>query len=125
MNELEEKLKQLKIEDFIWLIYIFIIFLSWYSNSLEKKYFVFNDNNAKEKYQTIMKFIFLILIFVYLYFFNDSFSDYINLKNTDSEKKKRLVTLSMIASLLILISGFIFLYIAYEDNDLNVELAFN
>lgn len=125
MNDLEEKLKQLKIEDFIWLIYIFIIFLSWYSNGLEKKYFVFKDNNAKEKYQTIMKFIFLILIFVYLYFFNDSFSDYINLKNTDSEKKKRLVTLSMIASFLILISGFIFLYIAYEDNDLSVELAFN
>ena len=47
------------------------------------------------------------------------------MKENKREKKKRLVTLSMIASFLILISGFIFLYIAYEDNDLSVELAFN
>ena len=47
------------------------------------------------------------------------------LRKTDSEQKKRLVTLSFIASLLITISGFIFLYIAIVDVDLNVELAFN
>ena len=39
-NTLNEKLKQLKTEDFIWVIYIFIIFLSWYSNSLERKYYI-------------------------------------------------------------------------------------
>ena len=38
-----------------------------------------------------------------------------------SEEKKRLVLLSFIGSLLITISGFIFLYIAIRDEELNVE----
>ena len=38
---------------------------------------------------------------------------------------KNLIFLSFIASLLITISGFIFLYIAVNDEDLNIELAFN
>ena len=33
-DELNKKLEELKIEDFIWVIYIGIIVLSWYSNSL-------------------------------------------------------------------------------------------
>lgn len=124
-EELNSKLKQLKIEDYIWLIYIGIIILSWYSNTLERKYFIYNDIKSKEKYRNIMKIIFIILIFVYYYFFKDAYKDFINLTIYDTKEKKELVTLSFIASLLILISGAIFLYIAFEDEDLNVELAFN
>ena len=80
-NTLNEKLKQLKTEDFIWVIYIFIIFLSWYSNSLERKYFIYNDLESKEKYRKIIIFIFSILIIVYLYFLKDSYDDIKNLFN--------------------------------------------
>lgn len=34
-NEEFERLKEIKIENFIWIIYIGVILLSWYSNSLE------------------------------------------------------------------------------------------
>ena len=124
-DSLNSKLKQLKIEDFIWLIYIFIIFLSWYSNNLERKYFIYNDLESKEKYRKIMIFIFSILIIVYLYFLKDSYDDIKNLNDSHSPKTKNLIFLSFLASLLIAISGFIFLYIAVNDEDLNVELAFN
>ena len=124
-KELNEKLKQLKIEDFIWLIYLGIIFLSWYSNSLERKYFVTGDAISKEKYREIIIFIFSILVVVYLYFLKDSIDSINNLKPWDSQKKKDLTYLSFISSLLIAISGLIFLYIAFEDKDINVELAFN
>ena len=124
-NTLNEKLKQLKTEDFIWVIYIFIIFLSWYSNSLERKYFIYNDLESREKYRKIMIFIFSILVIVYLYFLKDSYNDLQSLNFDDLNKKKKLIYLSFIASLLIAISGFIFLYIAVNDEDLNVELAFN
>ena len=122
--DLFNKLKQLKIENFIWVIYIGIIILSWYSNSLEKKYFIFNDLTSKEKYRKII-FIFSILIIVYFYFLYDSYKDFKNLSNKDSCKKQNLVILSFIASLLIFISGLIFLYIAYKDQELDVEIAFN
>ena len=124
-EELNEKLKELKIEDFIWLIYIGIIFLSWYSNSLERKYFVFNDFVSKEKYRKIIIFIFSILVLVYFYFLKDSYDSYKNIKPNASEKEGELLFLSFIGSLFIAISGLIFLYIALEDEDLNVELAFN
>ena len=119
-EELYKKLKELKIEDFIWLIYIGIIILSWYSNSLERKYYIYNDEVSKEKYRKIIIAIFTVLIFVYIYFFKDSFDSVKELKETDTDEKKQLVILSFIASLLILISGFIFLYIAMNDEDLNV-----
>ena len=122
---LENKLKQINIEDKIWLIYIGIIFLSWYSNSLERKYFVFNDQKSKQKYRNIMIFIFSILVIVYFYFFKQSLNDVRNIKPDDSAKKKTLIYLSFYGSLLILIGGLIFLYIAIVDEDLSVELAFD
>ena len=125
MDEINKKLKQLKIEDYIWIIYLGIIFLSWYSNSLERKYYVKNDLESKKKYQKIMILIFSILIIVYLYFLKDSWDDYKNLKPYDSYKKRKLITLSFIASLMIAISGIIYLYIALNNQELDVELAFN
>lgn len=124
-DELNKRLKQLKIEDFIWIIYIGIIILSWYSNSLERKYFLYNDKNSKKKYREILILIFSILVVIYLYFLKDSIDDIKNLKPNDPDKKKLLVYLSFIASLLISISGFIFLFIAFTDNSLDIELAFN
>ena len=124
-NEIEDKLKQIRIEDFIWVIYIGIIALSYYSNYLEKKYYVNGDLYSKDKYRNIIILIFSILLIVYFYFLYDSYKSVSELNVFDSEKKKRLVYLSFLASLLIFISGAIFLYIAVSDTDLNVELAFN
>ena len=122
MDDINKKLKELKIENFIWVIYIFIIILSWYSNYLEKNYFLYNDLYSKEKYRKILILIFSILLIVYLYFLKSSYDD---LKNNNENKNKNLVFLSFIGSLLIAISGFIFLYIAYADKNIDVEIAFN
>ena len=124
-EQLNNKLKSLDIEDFIWIIYIGIIILSWYSNSLERKYFLYNDTLSKEKYRKTMILIFSILILVYIYFFKDSYDGVKSLKPDDSKKKKGLTNLSLVGSVLILISGLIFLYIAISDEELNVEIAFN
>ncbi len=124
-EETIEKLKQLKIEDFIWLIYIGIIFLSWYSNTLERKYFIEKNLQSKEKYRDITTLIFTILVIVYIYFLKDSYKGIKNLKPWDTSQKKNLTYLSFIASLLIAISGIIFLYISLTDENIDVEIAFN
>ena len=124
-EEIAERLKELKIEDFIWVIYIGIIFLSWFSNHLERKYFLNNDIDARNKYRSIIILIFSILIVVYIYFLNNSYHDLKNLKPSDTDQKKLLVFLSFLGSLFIVLSGIIFLYIAIKDEDLNIELAFN
>lgn len=124
-DELNKKLKQLKNEDFIWLIYIGIIIISWYSNNLERKYFIYNDLNSREKYQKIMIFIFSILILIYFYFLKDSYDDLKNIKIYDDNKKKKLTYLSFLGSLFIFISGLIFFYISIMDEKIDVEIAFN
>ena len=125
MNNIEERLKQIKIEDFIWIIYIGIIILSYYSNYLEKKYFINNDINSKNKYRSIIIIIFSILLLVYLYFLKDSYDSLKSLNDNSDNKTIILTYLSFIASLLIAIAGIIYLYIAINDENINIELAFN
>lgn len=124
-DDINKKLKELTIEDFIWVIYIGIIFLSWYSNSLERNYYITKNNNSKEKYRHVMLVIFTILLIVYIYFLKGSINGIKNLSKNATKKQKDLAYLSFYASLLITISGVIFLYISYIDNDLDVEVAFN
>ena len=124
-SEVQERLNELNIEDFIWIIYIGIIALSFFSNSLERKYFLTNDIECKLKYRNTLIIIFLILVIVYLYFLKDAWDSVKSLKSTDSVEKKNLTYLAFLGSLFVAISGFIFLYIAYKDKNINVELAFN
>ena len=107
-NELKEKLDELKTEDYIWLLYIGIIIISWYSNNVERKYFITGDLKSKEKYQRLMVLIFTILLVVYFYFTKSSYDDILKLKQSDSKSKKDLTYLSFLGSFLVLISGIIF-----------------
>ena len=124
-SELNDKVKELRSEEIIWLIYIGIIALSFYSNKLERDYFINNNVKSKEKYTNVMVFIFLVLLIVYMYFAKTSLDDVKNLNYNDSNEKKNLTYLSFMGSFLILISGVIFLYIAIQDENLDVELSFN
>ena len=124
-DKLYKKLKEIKTEDYIWIIYIGIIFLSWYANDLEKNFFIFKNEESKNKYRHVMILIFSVLVIIYLYFLKDSWDSFKNIDKVNNKKTKELITLSLIASLLIFISGVIFLYIAFKDENLDVELAFN
>ncbi len=122
MNETYKRLNQINTENKIWIIYLLIIGLSYYSNYFEKNYFLYGNNYDKEKYRKITIFIFSIAVIIYLYFFIDSYND---LLENNNKKNKTYSELSFLGSTLILISGLIFLYIAITDKDIDVELAFN
>lgn len=125
MNDKLDRLNDIKIENFIWIIYIGIIILSWYANSKEKKYILYNDLKSGKEYQNLLILIFSILTIIYYYFTKSSYDDLKELTIFDSKKKKNLTYASYIGSLLILISGIIFLIIAILDEDIDIEIAFN
>ena len=81
--------------------------------------------DSKVQYREIIKLIFFVLVIVYFYFLVSSFNDVINLGCDASDKKKELVYLSFLGSLLIFISVFIFLYIAIVDEDIQKNNATN
>ena len=123
MNDNYKRLKQIEIENKVWIVYFFLIGLCLYGNSFEKKYFLYGNNYDKEKYRKITIIIFSIAVIIYFYFFVDSYKDVKN--NNYNIKSKSYSELSFLGSTLILISGLIFLYLAVVDIDLDIELAFN
>ena len=62
MNDKLKRLEDIKIENIVWIIYIGIIILSWYANSKEKKYLLYNDLLSKKEYQNLLILIFTILV---------------------------------------------------------------
>ena len=125
MSEKEERLKDIKTENLIWIVYIGIIILSWYANSKEKHFVLYNDDKSKKEYQNLMILIFSVLVIAYYYFAKDSLKDYQKLTPLNSKKKRNLTTASLIASIFILVSGLILLGIAITDDDIDIEIAFN
>lgn len=124
-KETKERLKQIKIENNIWIIYIFLIILCFISNNYEKNYFLTNNQISKEKYRNISIFIFSTALLIYTYFLYDNYKDYKNLSIYDNQNKKDFTEYSLIGSTLIFIAGAIFLYIAINDQDIQAELTFN
>lgn len=125
MDDRLEKLKKIKIENYVWVIYIGIIILSWYANYKEKYYLLYNDQKSKREYRNLLILIFSFLIVVYFYFTKEGYEDIKNLNIYDSLRKRKLTYASFVGSVLILISGFIFLTIAILDEDIETEIAFN
>ena len=123
-KELENRLKELDIEEIIWGVYLLIIGISFYSNMIEREYFYTNNEKSKQKYRKLTITIFSIAILVYLYFICDTYHDLVNLDPNSNYKKVKFTRLNFISSTLILIAGIILLYIAVNDIDLDVEIAF-
>ncbi|MBR2678022.1 MAG: hypothetical protein IKE63_01245 [Bacilli bacterium] len=118
-----DRLKKIKTENEIWIIYLIIIMLSYQSNYYEKDYFITNNSISKNKYKTLNTFIFTMLVLIYTYFEKDAINSFLD-KNK-STKVQHYDTLILISTTAVLISGIIFLYIILVDNNIDEEIAFN
>ena len=118
-----ERIKDTRIEDFIFIIYYLIITLSLYSNKIERDYFYTGNDYDRTRYRILLYIIFGIAFLVYLYYTIDSYKTLKEVSYDDENRK--LYELSFLASFLVLISGCIYLYIISNDEEDRVELAFN
>lgn len=124
MENKEEMLRTIEIENYIWIIYLVIIFLSFIANKEEVNYFINNDMQSKNNYRKLIIIIFSIALGIYYYFFISGYETYKKLSPYDTESKKFFETINFIANTLILIAGVIFLIIAIFDEELETEIAF-
>ncbi len=118
-----ERLKQIDIENQIFIIYYIIITLSIISNEYEKKYFMYGDEVDRETYRNLLLIIFWVVFLIYLYY------TIIGIEGLGGESNNpevdKLNKLSVLANVLVLISAIIYLYIIYKDRDINVEVVFS
>ncbi len=117
------RLKRLKNEDFIWIIYFFIAAFAIFSNKLEREYVLNNSNVAYKKSKTINIILFLVAFFIYLYFVLLFTQDLNNMEKNFNNEKYRNTFLQLIAALLFLIGGIIYLVEAISERDIE-EIGF-
>ena len=124
MNDVEKKLKRLKSEDIIWIIYFFIVVFALYSNKLDRDYLLKKDKDAYKREKSINITIFFIAFFIYLYFLL-LLTEYLgNMEKNFDDPNYRSTFIQLIAAILFLIGGAIYLIneITRKDDDLDVGL---
>ena len=117
------RLKRLKSEDFIWIIYFFIAAFAIFSNKLERDYVLNKNSVAYKKSKTINIILFLVAFFIYLYFVLLFTQDLNNMEKNFNNEKYRNTFLQLIAALLFLIGGIIYLVEAISERDIE-EIGF-
>lgn len=114
-----ETLNEVRIEDYIWIVYIFLAVFALISNYYEKEYLKKHTKKDENIFRTINTEIFIVTFIIYLYFAYINFKHIKRLDPHSSPKQIFLANAGLIAALLFLIGGAISLYISIigEDED--------
>lgn len=114
-----ETLKEVRIEDYIWYIYIFLAVFALISNYYEREYLKKHEKKDENIFRTINTEIFIITFIIYLYFLYINYKHVKRLDSNSSPKQILLANLGLISAILFLIGGGISLYISIvgEDED--------
>lgn len=116
------KLRDIQIENFIWIIYLFISASALLSNFYESDYLKTNNKKDYRIYKKINISIFIIAIFIYLYFLYKNYKNVSELKKTISNNKTVLYSeINLIAAILFLVGGILYLYT--ESNNIDPEIG--
>ena len=124
MNDVTKKLKRLKNEDMIWIIYFFIVVFALYSNKLDRDYLLKHDISSYKREKSINITIFFIAFFIYLYFVLLLTEDIGSMEKNLSDASYRSTFIQLIAAILFLVGGAIYLIneITRKDDALDVGL---
>ena len=125
IDELEERIGAIQQENFVWIIYLVIIGISYYANKLEIDYFKTNNEESAKWYRYLEILVFSIVTIIYLYFTIKDYMEVMSLSDDDSYNKKKYAYLSLISDVAVLFAAGILLYIAIDDRDIEAEIFFD
>ena len=120
-NNIIETLKRINIEDYIWIIYLFLVGYNLYSNYLEKKFLISKDKYLYNKFHSINTTVSFIALIIFIYFLIIAYEDLNKLNINSKEDEKKFKTLKKIDSLLFVIGKAISLYVVAKSPDLDNE----
>lgn len=125
IDELEERVRAIRQENFVWIIYLVVIGISYYANKLEIDYFKTNNEESAKWYRYLEILVFSIVTIIYLYFTIKDYMEVMSLSDDDSYNKKKYAYLSLISDVAVLFAAGILLYIAIDDRDIEAEIFFD
>ena len=119
------KLQRVNEENFIWLVYFFIVIAALLSNAYEKYFLETGDYRKQKIFKTLNITIFCVAFFIYLYFVIISYQNVQVLREKSTKKEVLSAHMQLIASLLFLVAGGIALLaeINREDPDTDIGVV--
>ena len=117
MNTFLRKLELLKKEDFIWLVYYFIITAALVSNTFERNFVITNNQKSLNTVKKINTTILIIAFLIYLYFVILTIENFDILRNNGTQKDIRLANERLILNILFLVAGAYAIYVDYDSNN--------
>ena len=112
-----ETLNEIRIEDYIWIIYIFLAIFAIVSNYFEKEYLKKHDKKDANTFRTINTEIFIVTFLIYLYFVYINYKHIKRLDENSSPKQVLLANIGLIAAIIFLIGGGLNLFISIFGDD--------
>ena len=117
---MNEKLKEINLENYIIYIYYILLTIYLYANTIEVNYIKYGNQTDKDTYRLLLYIVFGTTFIITLYYSIESLK---SLKEITDEEVYKLKELSTIANILVLIASIIIIYIIYKDKDINLELS--
>ena len=123
MDNILKNLKELEIEDLIWIITLFTASFAIVSNKLERDYLFTCDSTKQKKFKTINITLLSIAFFIYLYFVLLAYSR-IKMNNPNTSfKQMRIREANFIAAILVLLATLIYLVTSIlSDDNTDIDL---
>lgn len=103
MDELNEALRELKIEDWIWIIVLFTTIAALVSDSFERNWLFTNDRTEYNKFKTINIVLLFVSFLIYVYFAFLTFKKFKQSQSAGSFSDMILKEINFLAASLILI----------------------
>ena len=105
MSDLEETLKNLQIEDCIWIIYIFLSIMAILSNKFEREYTLHHQKKDYQAFHFLNLDNGIIIFFIYLYFLYRAYIRYKKEHGHVNLKKDILNDVSFITNIFFVLAG--------------------
>lgn len=116
------RLRDIHIENFIWIVYLFISTAALISNKFEEHFVKTNNSQDYRIFKKINITIFIVAFFIYLYFLYHNVKNVSELKkNISNDRKVLFAQINVIAAILFLVGGILYLYT--ESNDIDIEIG--
>lgn len=109
MTNLSQALQELETEDFIWIVYSFIVLGALVSNVLERDWIIKHHEKSYKEFHFINTTIFFVSFLIYLYFVYLNYKNLKQKKNYSSLRELFLNEANFVAACLFLIGGIIYL----------------
>lgn len=117
MNNINKILKELEIEDIIWIITLFSAIFAIISNKFERDYVINYSKKSQKTYKTINITLLIISFFIYLYFLLLSYSRIKEINPSTTFKQARLTNINFIAATLFIVASLISIFVEIFSDD--------